>query len=64
MHVWMVEMWNVDTQRWEPTDDAAFTRTGGRRNLAWHFMRDVDRFRLRRYERKDQVVPAESGGPK
>ena len=48
--VWIVEMFNPDQGRWEPTVGAGLTRPGGQAEVArWRLDLPDDRFRLRRY---------------
>jgi len=50
--IWVVEIFFMDTNRWEPTVGAALNRTDARRELAkWRKNNVSDRFRLTRYRR-------------
>lgn len=48
--VWIVEMWNDETDRWEPTVGVGFSRQMGRDELRqWREDNPDDDFRLRKY---------------
>ena len=50
--IWVVELWNVNRGRWEPTVGLGLSREDGRREIAeWREMNPEDRFRLVKYER-------------
>ena len=50
-HVWIVEMWNAERKRYEPTVGAALNREDGRLEIRrWRAKNPYDRFRVRRYE--------------
>jgi len=45
--VWIVEMWNDEYERWEPTVGAALNRDDGRKKLThWRSQNVSDHFRL------------------
>jgi len=49
-YVWIVEMWNNDQDRYEPTVGARLTREDAQDELAeWREKNDGGKFRLRRY---------------
>ncbi len=49
-HVWIVEMWNDERKRFEPTVGVAITRYDGRITLQdWRDHNPADKLRLVRY---------------
>ena len=50
--VWIVERWNPDKKRWEPTTGAALCWDDGRNDLRWwNNSNPDDRYRLVPYQR-------------
>jgi len=48
--VWIVEMWNPEKRRWEPTVGCGLSRAEGRLQLKkWKENNPYDKFRLKRY---------------
>ena len=54
--VWVVEMWNRDRQRWEPCSDCRLTKRDAEydRRTDWMERNPDDRFRVAKYDRKEQ----------
>ncbi len=51
--VWVVEMWNQNRSRWEPTIGSALNRQDGREvRKNWKKRNPDDRFRLKQYKRQ------------
>lgn len=49
-HVWIVEMWNDITERWEPTVGCSLSRAVAREDMGiWREQNPDDDFRLRKY---------------
>jgi hypothetical protein len=59
MRIWVVEMWNPDSERWEPTVGVRLSRSAGRNEIhGWRYDNPDDKFRLVPY----QSVPARTKG--
>ena len=52
-HVWVVEMWDANRQRWEPTVDARLTYAAAQSicRAIWQIYNPNDRFRIKKYTR-------------
>ena len=49
-HVWVVEMWNAERQRWEPCADCSIARHYAREALRdWSRRNPFDIFRIAKY---------------
>jgi len=50
-HLWIVELWNKDCKRWEPTVGAHLSRRDARREMEydWRYNNPHDKFRVVKY---------------
>ena len=50
MKIWVVEMWNYERERWEPTVGVGLTRDCARQEIVlWRGNNPSNRFRLKSY---------------